>query len=307
MSRVYLDYDGKKWNEVEKSDFWIDKALLQKLDNLKKIQAKQWDGVFIVDGPERSGKSVLGMLCGWYLSDCKLTINNFALGLHDAASKIATLPEGSVLIMDEGSTIFSSRKSSDRMQKNLIEILDVVGQKNLFFIIILPCFFDLNKTIAARRSKFLLHVYPDDEYNRGRYAFWGEKVKSKLYIFGKKNFDSYGFPRAEFLGQYFEFHAPFYEEYLTKVKGETLKKVLANAITSKSTSRDMHAREVELAVKLQDKIEGISAKKIAEVFGVSEKTAYNWTEIYRIHKKEKEAKNYVVMEALVGEVPPLKA
>lgn len=307
MGRVYLNFDGKKWNEVEKSNFWIDKALLDKLNNLKKIQAKQWDGVFLVDGPERSGKSVLAMLCGWYLSDCKLSINNFALGLHDAASKIASLPNGSVLIMDEGSTIFSSKKSSDRMQKNLIEILDVVGQKNLFFIIVLPCFFDLNKTIAARRSKFLLHVYPDEEYNRGRYAFWGEKVKSKLYIFGKKNFDSYAFPRAEFLGQYFEFHAPFYEEYLSKVKGETLKKVLANAITGKVTARNLHGREVELACKLQDKVEGITAKKIAEIFGVTAQTAYTWTEVHRIRKKEQEANKFAEMEGEVSKLVTLKA
>jgi len=232
MARVYLEFNhnSKKWREVEKSDFWIDRALLTKLESLKMIQRKNWDGVIIIDGKERSGKSILGMICGWYLSGCTLGIINFARGLDDAAKKIASLPDGSVLIMDEGSTVFSSKDSMGKSQKRLIKLMDVVGQKNLIFIICLPCFFDLNKTIAVRRSLFLCHVYPDKKYDRGQYAFFGERKKKVLYKYGKQNFDSYAFPDAEFVGQYFNFEPPFLQEYLDKVKQESLDAVLADAL-----------------------------------------------------------------------------
>ena len=137
MARIYLEFDkkNKRWNETEKSDFWIDRYLLKKLKSLKMIQNKNWDGVIIIDGKERSGKSILGIICGWFLSDCKLGINNFARGLNDAAKKIANLPDKSILIMDEGSTVFSSKDSMSGAQKKLVKLMDVVGQKNLIFII----------------------------------------------------------------------------------------------------------------------------------------------------------------------------
>jgi len=235
MGRVYLKLTDGKWDEVEKSDFWIDEALLTKLNNLQKIQKKGWDGVIIVDGKERSGKSVLGMVMGWYLSNGKMTINNFARGLEDCANKIATLPDKSVLIVDEGSLAFSSKDSMSSVQKRLMKLLDVVGQKNMIFIVCLPCFFDLNKTIAVRRSLWLCHVYPDDDYDRGQYAFWGEHGKKVLYGEGKKNFDSYLGAEPEFVGQYLDFEPTFYKEYLEIVKKESLQEVMQDALDTNKT------------------------------------------------------------------------
>lgn len=229
MTQIYLKLVKGEWEEVLKSRFWIDLYLLIRLKNLKKIQGKGWDGVIIIDGKERSGKSILGMICAWFLSNGKMGIDNFARGLDDAANKIAKLPDGSILIMDEGSLVFSSKDSMSKAQKKLLKIMDVVGQKNMIFIICLPCYFDLNKTIAVRRSLFLLHVYPDKKYNRGRYAGWGERRKKELYIHGKRNFDSYAYPKADFKGMFMDFEPPFYKDYLEIVKKESLQEVLKDA------------------------------------------------------------------------------
>jgi len=271
MSRVYLDLKNGKWNEVAKSDFWIDKYLLNKLKAVKKIQSKNWDSVILIDGMERSGKSVLGMLCGWYLSHGLMNENNFARGLEDCAKKIAELPDRSVLFVDEGSTIFGSKDTMGKQQKILMKILDVVGQKNLIFIICLPCVFDLNKTIAVRRSKFLLHVYPDIEYNRGKYAYWGENTKKKLYRIGKKDFDSYEYPRAEFVGQYFDFHPPFYEKYLKEVKMESLRQVLAHAKVELDPVESVKAKELEIMKRMREE-QGLSYAKIGVALGYSDNT-----------------------------------
>ncbi len=251
MVRVYLELKNNEWKEVEHSSFWIDRALLNRLKFLEKIRRDQWDGVIIVDGKERGGKSTLGMICGWYLSKGKLNEKNFAVGTNDCARKIANLPDESVLMIDEGSTMLSSKNSTSQEQKRLIEILDVVGQKRLIFIICLPCFFDLNKTIAVRRSKFLIHVYEDENYKRGRYSYWGETLKPKLYKFGKKNFDSYAYPPAEFLGEYFSFEPPFYKTYLEKIKDQTLQMVLKNAIDSKTSNEVLQEFKMQTAGRLK--------------------------------------------------------
>lgn len=284
MVRVYLDFKDGKWKEVEKSDFWIDRKLLQKLENLKKIQKKDWDGLILIDGKERSGKSVLAMICAWYLSDCKIDNKNYARSLEDCARQIAELPDKSIIILDEASIIFGAKRSQSKKVKLLLDILDVVGQKNLIFIFCNPSFFDLNKTIATRRSLFLLHVYPDADYRRGQYAFWGEKNKSKLYRFGKKNFDSYAYPSAEFVGQFFNFQPPFYEEYLEKIKRETLKEVLKNAMVSegKTSIRLLDFKRL-VAFNLNKKL-GMSQEKIAEAFGVSQQQVSDYI-LAQKHKK----------------------
>jgi len=279
MSRVYLSLVNDEWKEVEHSDFWIDRYLLKKLRNIEMIQGKGWDAVIIIDGKERSGKSKLGMTIAWYLSKGKMDVNNFAKGLKEAAKKISILPDGSKMIMDEGSTIFSSKESRTYAQKRLIELFDVVGQKNMVFIICLPCFFDLNKTIAVRRSLFLLHVYPDKKYDRGQYAFWGERNKKNLYIVGKKNFDSYSRPRAEIIGEFSNFEPPFYQKYLIEVKKETLEKVLDGAMhdkrdkyLGKTTEQIVIETEALICARLIKF--GLTEEQQAEVIGKSHGTAH---------------------------------
>jgi len=250
------------------------------LNNLKKIQSEGWDGVIVVDGKERSGKSILGMNCGWYLSNGTMTERNFAKGLDDCARKISELPDNSILQVDEGSIMFSSKDSTSNSQKKLMQILDVVGQKNIIFIICLPCFFDLNKTIAVRRSLFLLHVYPNEKYKRGQYAYWGEKTKKPLYMFGKRHFDSYAFPDAEFIGEFCNFKPGFYEHYLEIIKKESLKEVLTAAMDSKRVK--MSPMEIEktalknIIPNLMIEFPEISNKKISRVLGKPNTTIADW-------------------------------
>jgi hypothetical protein len=202
-------------------NFYMDGYLKAKLDNVKKIISKNWDAVILIDGKERSGKSTLGFACAWYLSEGKITIDNISKDTEDAIRKIEMLPDKSILFVDEGSMSFSSKDAMRREQRKIMKILDVVGQKNLCIIIILPSFFDLTKAIATRRARFLLHVYTDEELNRGRFSYFGEKKLKKLYEYGRKNFGSYDKPEADFIGRFTDFKVPFFEEYL-KLKRQTL-------------------------------------------------------------------------------------
>jgi hypothetical protein len=245
-------------------ELYLDGYLKTKLDNIKEIISKNWDAVILIDGKERSGKSTLGFACAWYLSNGTITINNLAKDTEDAIKKIEELPDKSILMIDEGSLSFSSKDALRSEQKKLMKILDVVGQKNLCIIVILPSFFDLAKQIACRRSRFLLHVYTDDFLNRGRFAYFGEKKKRILYDYGKKNYGSYDYPEADFIGRFTDFKVPFFEEYL-RLKKESLMSALKAEIKAPHPSERITLMRNILANYLYHKYR-VPQKEIAELF-----------------------------------------
>jgi len=244
MTDVYMDLVDGEWVETTKENsykdsegnpFSLNELLRQRLDRVSNLVKDKWDAMFIIDGRERSGKSNLACACAWYLTKGQMTVDNFASGLQDCAKKIAKIPNGSVLILDEGSTMFGSKDSTGKAQKQLIKILDVVGQKNLIFIVCLPCFFDLNKTIAIRRSLFLIHIAPKvlkDRWKREPFYYFDEKGKSILYREGKKRNDSYKFPYPSFDGKYYVFKPPFWDEYERTIKKASLQQVIDDAVES---------------------------------------------------------------------------
>jgi hypothetical protein len=222
MACLKFNKQKQEWEDAQpgtEGSIYLDGFLRKRLDRIQVIKKKKWDCVFLIDGKERAGKSTMGFLCGTYL-DPNLGLGQVAANADEALSKLESLPDGSVMIIDEGSLMFSSKDVMKQEQKQLIKILNVIGQKSMVLIIILPCFFDLTKYIAVNRSRFLLHVYTSKQLDRGRFAYWGENKKAKLYIYGKKNYNSYAYPRADFIGRFAAFD-PFGEEY-QKLKRKSL-------------------------------------------------------------------------------------
>jgi hypothetical protein len=227
MVKVKWNEEKKEWETLEKNSpdgIYLDGYLKQKLDNIKMIQKKNWDCFFIIDGFEGSGKTTLGSTCAYYLSDTKVTPNNICKSAKEAKSKLGTFPDESVLIVDEGDLAFSSGDVFTQEQKELIKITKVIRYKKMVLIIIAPCFFDLNRKIAVRRSRFLLHVYTGARMDRGKFAYFGQKKKEKLYTVGKKNFSSYSTPEADFIAKFTDFH-PFGDAY-DEVKEEIVRGIL---------------------------------------------------------------------------------
>ncbi len=76
----------------------FDRLLLAKLRMIKKLQKKNFDIVFMLDGLEGSGKSTLGNACAFYLSNGLMTEGNICEGSADAVNKLEHLPDESVLV-----------------------------------------------------------------------------------------------------------------------------------------------------------------------------------------------------------------
>lgn len=232
--------------------FALHERLKVKLDNIKKIQEKEWDAIFLVDGIEGSGKSTLAITCAWYLSNGKLSINNICSGANEAVDKLKNLPEGSVMVIDEGSLMFSSNETMKREQRTLIKILNVIRQKRMCLIIVAPSFFRLNRYISVDRSRFLLHVYTTNDLARGKFIYFGQKKKNLLFQLGKKNFDSYKKPKSEWNGKFESFN-PFGEEY-AKVKERSLMEALQPEKKEKSIATIGRLVKIEIIKRNVEKL-----------------------------------------------------
>jgi hypothetical protein len=273
-----------KYNEwVELPDdspdgIYLDGYLKEKLDNVLEIQRKGWDAVMLIDGRERSGKSTLAMTCANYVSKEKFTMNNFAKGIEDAKQKLKSLPDHSWLFIDEGSLVFNSKESRNKENVELQNIMDVVGQKNMIFIVVLPSVFDLTRPLACRRSLFLLHVFVDEKWTRGRFAYYGEEKKEMLYVEGKKNYNKYTID-PEWSGSFTKFEPPFNEEYL-KLKQDTLMLTLEGGEKNKNKGEVARLKEELKLIKekiniLVFKPESTQIKRSKQV-GINLKTARVW-------------------------------
>ncbi len=258
--------------QIKGEEFKIHELLRGKLDNVKKLMRKEWDVVFLIDGIEGSGKSTLSFICAWYISDGKLTMDNICEGTEDAVDKLNKLPKGSVLIIDEGSLMFSSTEVMRREQRQLVKILNVIRQKCMCLIVVAPSFFNINKYISCDRSRFLLHVYTDNSLNRGRFCYFGQKKKKKLYAFGKKKFNSYSKPKSDWTGHFHDYKLPFNAQY-QRLKTKSLQVSFKRDIkVSRTVERDIKASVLApIAQSLPIK----TREELAKALNMTRKTLYN--------------------------------
>lgn len=283
MSNVGLRFTNGNWVEDDASAFWLPSKVKEILDKVKYIKSKDFDAVILIDGMERAGKSLRAINCGQYLSDEQLTINNFCRGLKDTAKKMRELPDGSIIILDEGSQVFGSKDTMAKQVKALLKLMDVVGQKNFVFIICLPSFFDLNRQIAVRRSKFLFTVGVDENYNRGSMTCHGEESKKWLYIKGKKTED-YSASHYDWVVKWDNPWKPlWWDEYKETVKKESLQEAyeLALGIEEKKHINEDNLLSFVYKSILVMEASGLSLQDIAERTGLSYDLVKLWKSRYK--------------------------
>lgn len=274
MVKVMFNHERKEWEKLadySPEGIYLHIKIKEKLDRIKDIQKKNWDCMFIICGIEGGGKSTLGKLCLWYLSDTSATINNIAADAKEAFDKLKNLPDESPLLIDEGELMFGSKDAMRSEQRQLIKILQVIRQKRMVLIIVSPEFFDLNKYLAVHRSRFLLRAVTDKKLRRGHFQYWGEKKKRLLYEIGKRNFNSYSNPKREWAGDFADFKLPFEDEY-----EQTKKKSLASSFEEQKKGIDVKEYYALMRLKATQALEAnkklktpLTQKQIASVLGVS--------------------------------------
>ena len=201
----------------------MDGYLQRNADIIKEqINKADMDFVGIVDGFEGVGKSVLAMQLGYYV-DPTLDISRICFTADEFKNAVLKAKKGQCVIYDEAITGAFSREAIMQMNVILIKMMAQIRQKNLFMLLVLPSFFDLDKNLAVWRSKFLIHChFGKENYQRGFFKFANLQKKKEIYIEGKQ---LYKYPRElykwNFWGRFTKFY-PLDEELYKSKKAKSL-------------------------------------------------------------------------------------
>ncbi len=178
---------------TSKFSYFIHPEVKTMLDRAKKQVLKEdWDRVYLIDGTEGSGKSLLGLQLGYYL-DPTLNLDRVTFTGDEFSKAIDNAEKGQCIIFDEAFNGLSSSAAMSKMNRFLVRKLMECRQKNLFIIIILPTIFLLQKYVGIFRSRALFHVYVTRKGVRGYYRVYNESNKKLLYLLGHKMY-SYAKP-----------------------------------------------------------------------------------------------------------------
>ena len=210
-----------KTNSTESSGYYIAPPVIGMLNKGKEaVLHKDWDRVYIIDGTEGSGKSLLGLQLGFYL-DPTLNLNRITFSGEKFAKAVENAKKGQCIIFDEAFNGLSSSGATSKLNRLITRKLQECRQRNLFLIIILPTFFMLQKYAAIFRSKALFHVYSTKKGVRGYYKVYNPKNKKRLYLSGAKLY-SYKYPYVKHSYRFYGKYPLDESEYRTK-KLEALK------------------------------------------------------------------------------------
>lgn len=206
----------KDTKDKEIIQYYIAPPIVEMLNSAKAlVLEKDWDRVYLIDGNEGAGKSLLGLQLGYFF-DKTLDISRITFSGQEFSKAIANAKKNQVVIFDEAFNGLSSSGATSKLNRLLVSKLMECRQKNLFIIIILPTIFLLQKYAAIFRSKGLFHVYSLKNGTRGYYKYYNYQSKKLLYLLGKKMY-SYQKPYIgkswRFLGKY-----PINEEEYRKKK-----------------------------------------------------------------------------------------
>lgn len=231
-------------NSEIKEEFFIDRILKEELDKIKKaVTKKDRDYVMVIDGEEGSGKSVLAMQIAKYLNP-RLVIEDICFNADQFTSRLKTARKYSCIILDEAYSSANSRSVLSEVNRSLISVATEMRQRNLFVIIVIPSFFDLDKYFALWRCRCLIHVYFARGGARGQYIIFPKSKKKYLYLLGKKFYD-YSKPKSPYPACSFRNYYPLDEMDYRKKKAMAFKKRVISHIAKRwKTQRDALINEM---------------------------------------------------------------
>ena len=124
---------------------------------VKRGISQKWDFVMVIDGREGSGKSTLGLhMKAMY--DGNYNLDHVLFDASSMVNEMQVAPRGSCLIVDEAIISLYKREALKDFQTTLVKAFSIVRARNLFFILVLPNFQDLDPNIRTR-ANYRLYTY----------------------------------------------------------------------------------------------------------------------------------------------------
>lgn len=238
----------------------MDGILFENMNKAKDLILDDWDMIFLVDGLERTGKSVLAQQIAYYL-DPTFNLDRICFSTDELKRCIINAQPYQALIFDEAFTGLSSKASMSKESQELIQVFAEMGQKNLFLLIVMPTFYELNRYVAIHRSRALIHVYSGsdpkqpkkDGFVRGFFTFYDRDKKIELYAneYLKKHYryKGPGAPIPNFYGRFVGFYTVDQAAYREKK---------ATALKAREKGRDESADDKRAEELLFKRVAGIN-------------------------------------------------
>ena len=212
---------------------YCDPAIKKELLKVKeRVLHKDRDFVAVYDGEEGVGKSVLAQQHALIL-DPNFTLDNIVFTAEQFIKKIKdpNTKKGACIVLDEAFSSANSRASLTEVNRSMVGLATEMRQKNLFVLLVLPSFFDLDRYFALWRCRALFHVYFTPEEDR-HYIVFNKDSKKLLYLLGKK-FYNYSKPKAPFApSKFFDQYTVDEKEYRFK-KSEAFRKRTVSGVAKR--------------------------------------------------------------------------
>ena len=241
------------------------------------VLKKGWDYVAIVSGIPGVGKSTFAQALAKFL-DPNFESKQICFTAKEFKDKTSVGEKGQAFILDESFADMNANLSKNPEFIALINHLQLIRQRNLFLILVLPDFFSLAKNIAIFRSSHLFVPYSVD-YKRGDVAVFDREAKRELYIKGKIFINYQASPpnfRTDYQGHWYI----DMQDYLERKEAHLQK---LSEFKEKYT-KGGHQRDIITFILHRET--GLTLKQIGEMVGVSEDLVRQW----HIRGKEQHAK-----------------
>lgn len=209
--------------KVGDKEIYYSSTLKNNLDIAKRYVAKDWDMVGIVTGIEGVGKSVLAQQVGAYW-DPSLCVDRICFTADEFRDCVIKAKKQQCIILDEAHGSLSSRSAMSKINKTLVSMMAEIRQKQLYILMVLPSFWELDRYVAVFRSRFLLECYSHG-FERGFFKFYSADKKKRVYMGGKKYYENYVKP--DFIGRFCKGYYVDESEYRKK-KSDSLRKSFEN-------------------------------------------------------------------------------
>jgi hypothetical protein len=235
----------------------------------KAVKFKGWDNVIVISGLPGVGKSTIAQQICKFL-DPTFNVDRVSFKARDFRDSTSHGEDGQAFMLDESFADMNTSLSKDPEFIATINHLQLIRQKHLFLVLVLPDFFSLHKNIAIFRSSFLFVVYSED-FERGTYAVFDREAKRDLYIKGKQ-FINYQAQEPNFYANYYEHWFIDKQEY-DRRKEEHLRE---QAKVKEKGDKAGHQRDILAYLWKRDTKQ--TNKEIAEVLDMVEETVTKWVQ-----------------------------
>lgn len=256
--------------------FRFHKTLGENLEPLKNATIHQdFDAAVLVDGKEGAGKSVFAMQIAYFLDvDHHIDLRTQVCFLPEQFKKaVKTLGKGKAIVWDEARRGGNRRRSTQDVNLEITDMLAECRQNNLFLVIVLPSFYDLDMSIAVWRTRALIHVWyewdkPNKRLIRGFFRYYSEEAKKQLFC-NKHHRMMYNYPKlpGEFFDGDFPHHYVVDQEEYRRLKSEATNKTKGFVLD----------KTMLVVLNRWGVLSKGWRKVVAEKVGVTERTILNWT------------------------------